>query len=121
MLAQAGAPLYKVASGELTNLPLIRLMAQKGLPIILSVGMASLGEIEAALNAIYDTGNRDVALLHCVANYPVDPANVHLRRITRLMQVFGVPVGYSDHTLAVWPASPRLPSALRSSKSIHAR
>lgn len=104
MLAEIGAPLYKVASGELTNLPLIRRMAQKGLPMVLSVGMASLGEIEAALGVIYASGNRHAALLHCVANYPADPGNVHLRRITRLRQVFGVPVGYSDHTLSIWPS-----------------
>jgi N,N'-diacetyllegionaminate synthase len=102
LLDKISVPLFKVASGEVTNLPLLRKMAEKGRPILVSVGMASLGEIETALNAIRETGNMQVALLHCVANYPASLEHVHLRRIGKLRQIFNVPVGYSDHTTSPW-------------------
>lgn len=104
LLEELGVQVFKVASGEVTNLPLIRKIAEKQHPIIMSVGMASLGEIEAALNAIRQTGNEQVALLHCVANYPTELADVNLRRMEKLRQVFDVPVGYSDHTISIWPS-----------------
>ena len=102
LLEELGVQVFKVASGEVTNLPLIRRMAEKHHPMIMSMGMASLGEIEAALNAIRRTGNNQVALLHCVANYPTELADVNLRRMEKLRQVFDVPVGYSDHTTSIW-------------------
>ena len=102
LLEELGVQVFKVASGEVTNLPLIRKMAGKQHPMIMSVGMASLGEIEAALNAIRQTGNEEIALLHCVANYPTELADVNLRRMEKLHQVFDVPVGYSDHTTSIW-------------------
>jgi N,N'-diacetyllegionaminate synthase len=102
MLNKLSVPLFKVASGEITNLPLLRRMAEKGQPILMSVGMASLGEIESAITAIRESGNTKVALLHCVANYPARFEDVHLKRIRKLRQIFNVPVGYSDHTTSPW-------------------
>ena len=101
-LNELDVPLFKIASGEVTNLPLLRATAEAGKPIIMSIGMATLGEIEAALEAIREAGNDRVVLMHCVANYPAKPGDVHLRRISKLRQVFGLPVGYSDHTTAPW-------------------
>ena len=88
-------PAYKIASGDLTNLPLLRHVAASEKPIILSTGMASLDEIERALAAV---GRTNVVLLHCVSIYPTPPAQANLRAILRLRECFGVPVGYSDHT-----------------------
>ncbi len=102
-LVRLGVPVLKIASGEVTNLPLIRRIAEAMKPIIMSVGMASLGEIEAALDVIRSTGNDEVVLMHCVANYPAELVDTHLRRIPKLRQVFGLPVGYSDHTISPWP------------------
>jgi sialic acid synthase SpsE len=102
LLHRLSVPVFKVASGEVTNLPLIRKMAQKGCPILMSVGMATLGEIESAIDVIQQTGNKQVALLYCVANYPAQLGNVHIRRIRKLRQIFNLPVGYSDHTTSPW-------------------
>ncbi|MGZ4965955.1 MAG: N-acetylneuraminate synthase family protein [Limisphaerales bacterium] len=101
-LSELGVGVFKIASGEVTNLPLIRATAETAKPIIMSVGMASLGEIENALQAINAAGNECVVLMHCVANYPAKSKDVHLRRIEKLREVFGTPVGYSDHTTAPW-------------------
>lgn len=102
LLDKLSVSVFKVASGEVTNLPLIKKMAEKGRPVLMSVGMATLGEIEAAIEAIRQTGNERVALLYCVANYPVQLENVHIRRINKLRQIFNLPVGYSDHTTSPW-------------------
>jgi N-acetylneuraminate synthase/N,N'-diacetyllegionaminate synthase len=102
LLNELSVTVFKIASGEVTNLPLIKTVAEHKRPIIMSVGMASLGEIEEAVDAIRAAGNEEAALMHCVANYPTEPADVHLRRIARLHQVFGLPVGYSDHTTTPW-------------------
>lgn len=99
LLVAMGAPVMKVASGEVTNLPLIRKMAETGLPLIMSVGMASLGEIEAAIEAASHGGCDQLALLHCVANYPAELKDTNLARMAELERTFGVPVGFSDHTV----------------------
>jgi len=93
-------PAFKIASGDLTDLPLIKYIAEKGKPIILSVGLGSLEEIREALEVIHSTETRDVALLHCVVNYPAEPDNVNLNVIKTLKQ-FHVPVGFSDHTMEI--------------------
>lgn len=98
LLYDLGVPAYKIASGDITNIPLLKYIAQKKLPIILSTGMANLGEIEEALNAIYSIGNKEVVLLHCVASYPTPLEEVNLRAIETLRQAFQVPIGFSDHT-----------------------
>lgn len=101
-------PAFKVASGDLTFLPLLERMAQKGKPILLSTGMASLEEIRAALDTIRRASGvsqgelrERVVLLHCVSSYPTAPEEANLRAIRRLRDEFGIPVGYSDHTLGI--------------------
>lgn len=100
-LDEAGAPAFKTGSGELTNLPLLEHIARKGKPVLVSTGMAYLGEVEAAVQAIRRVGNEQIVLLHCVSNYPADPADANLRAMHTLQQAFGVPVGYSDHTVGL--------------------
>lgn len=89
---------YKTPSGELTNLPYLQHIARNGKPMIVSTGMATLGEVEEAMASIESVGGSQVALLHCVSNYPADPATVNLRAMDTLSKAFGVPTGYSDHT-----------------------
>ena len=98
-LDELGVAAFKIASGEITNPPFLAHVARKGKPMIVSTGMACLGEVEMAVNAIWKAGNRDLILLHCVSNYPADPADVNLRAMHTLEVAFGMPVGYSDHTL----------------------
>lgn len=96
-----GVPAFKVASGEITNLPLLTHIARKGKPVLLSTGMSYLGEVEHAVQAIRGTGNNSLALFHCSGNYPTAAEDVNLRAMQTLSAVFGVPVGYSDHTLGI--------------------
>jgi N,N'-diacetyllegionaminate synthase len=100
-LADLGVPAFKIPSGEITNLSFLRHMARKGKPMIISTGMACLGEVEMAVHAVRETGNHDFVLLHCVSNYPADPADTNLRVMQTMAMAFGVPVGYSDHTLGI--------------------
>lgn len=100
-LIKLGVPALKIASFELVHLPLIRYAAKTGVPLILSTGMASLGDIERALEAALSGGARHVALMHCGSSYPLEPKDVHLAAIETLRRAFGVPVGYSDHTLGI--------------------
>lgn len=90
--------IYKIASAELVDLPLIRLVASTGKPVVLSTGMATLAEIDAALSAARGAGSGELVLLSCTAAYPADPAQSHLANIAVLREAFGVPVGLSDHT-----------------------
>jgi N,N'-diacetyllegionaminate synthase len=94
-------PAFKIASGEINNYPLLKHVSNKKKPIILSTGMSYLGEVEKAVNTIYLSGNRRVVLLHCVSNYPAAPEDVNLRAMSAMAAAFGVPVGYSDHTLGI--------------------
>ena len=96
-----GVPAFKIASFECIDLPLLRHAAGKGRPIVLSTGLASLGEIEEALEAIAGAGDPPVALLHCAVKYPAQPASANLAVMDTLRRAFRVPVGYSDHTLGV--------------------
>jgi len=104
LLANLNVSLFKIASGEITNLPLIKRMASLQKPMMISVGMATLGEIEEAITTILQTGNDNIVLLHCVANYPTDYENVNLRRMNTLKNIFQLPTGYSDHTTTIWPS-----------------
>jgi N,N'-diacetyllegionaminate synthase len=103
LLIELGLRRFKIPSGELTNLPFLRRIAATGAPIILSTGMATLGEIEAALNAIEQAGtSRDaVTVLHCTTEYPTAPGDVNLRAMATIRDAFGVAVGYSDHTRGI--------------------
>ena len=100
-LVELGVKALKVPSGDVTHLPLLKHIASKNLPIIMSTGMASLGEIEEAIETIYGTGNGQLILMHCVSWYPAAFADVNLRVMETLRQAFQVPTGYSDHTLGI--------------------
>ena len=98
-LDRLGVPAFKVASFELIDVPLLREIARHGKPIIASTGMASLEEIEEAVEVIRGSGGRDLALLKCTSGYPARPNEMHLRTIPDLSTRFDLPVGLSDHTL----------------------
>ncbi|MDY7034797.1 MAG: pseudaminic acid synthase [Thermodesulfobacteriota bacterium] len=98
-LEKMGVPMHKIASFELVDLPLIRYAAQKGKPLIMSTGMATLYEIDDAVKAIEDVGNRQMVLLKCVSAYPALPEEMNIRTIPDLKERFKCPVGLSDHTL----------------------
>lgn len=91
---------HKIASADLTNVPLLRAVASKGKPVLLSAGASDLGEIERAVTELDTYGATGIGLLHCVLNYPTPPANAYLQRITLLKQEWGdrCVIGYSDHT-----------------------
>jgi N,N'-diacetyllegionaminate synthase len=91
-------PAFKVPSGEAINHLFLEQIAAQGKPIILSTGMCSLLEVDEAVRLLQDAGANELALLHCVSNYPADPADANLRAMLTMEQAFGVPVGYSDHT-----------------------
>lgn len=101
LLYELDVPAFKVGSGEITNFPLLRHIAKKEKPIILSTGMSTLGEIEEALDVIRSEGVEDIILLHCVSNYPARIEDVNLRAMGTLKQAFKLPVGFSDHTLGI--------------------
>ena len=98
-LERYDVPVYKIASFELIDLPLIRYVASKGKPLIMSTGMATIGEIDAAVTAARDAGAAGIALLRCNSGYPADPAEMDLRAIPVMADLWQVPVGLSDHTL----------------------
>ena len=97
-LAELGVPAMKIASFELVDLPLIRKAAGAGVPVILSCGMATYGEIEDALGAVAEAGNDSVALLRCASLYPAPAEIMNLRAMGTMREAFGVPVGLSDHS-----------------------
>jgi N-acetylneuraminate synthase len=97
-LDQLGVPAFKVASGEVTNTPLLARVARTGKPIILSTGMAYLAEVQDAVAVLRASGNDALIVLHCVSDYPADPADANLRAMATMREALGVPVGYSDHT-----------------------
>lgn len=101
MLAELGVAAFKIPSGEITNLPFLSAVAAWQRPIILSTGMATEAEVRTAVECLRASGNGQLALLHCVSNYPAEPADVNLRAMPAMASLFGVPVGFSDHTLGI--------------------
>ena len=99
-LESLGAPAYKVASFEATDLPLIEYIAKKGKPVILSTGMATLSEIEEAITCIQATGNTDIVVLHCVSGYPTPVEQMNIATVKDLAERFDCVVGLSDHSLS---------------------
>lgn len=97
-LDDIGVPIFKISSGELTNIPLLKHIAKKKKPIILSTGMATLGEIDEALSTLTKEGSEEIILLHCVTNYPAKMEEVNLNVIKTLKCCYKLPVGFSDHT-----------------------
>ena len=109
-LISIGMSAIKVASGEITNLPLLEKMARiscaSDLPVYISSGMSTLGDVEAALKVFLDEGvkRESITLLHCLSSYPAPEGEVNLRAINTLRVAFGCKVGYSDHTLGTTAA-----------------
>ena len=98
-----GMDYMKVPSGELTNLPYLRKIAQQKIPVIMSTGMCTLGEVEAALTVLEQNGLSDdeISLLHCNTEYPTPFVDVNLKAMVAMKECFGLRVGYSDHTKGI--------------------
>lgn len=103
MLVDLGLDNIKIPSGEITNLPLLRYMTRLGMPVMLSTGMACLGEIEAAIEVIEASGTPRnlITVLHCTTEYPTPMVDVNLHAMVSMKNAFGVEVGYSDHTSGI--------------------
>ncbi len=99
LLDDLDVPAMKVASMDLNHPLLLRSVAATGRPVLLSTGMGTLADIDRALAVLRDAGSGKVVLLHCVSIYPPDPDDINLRNIPMLERTFGLPVGFSDHTL----------------------
>jgi N,N'-diacetyllegionaminate synthase len=104
LLEGIGAGAFKVGSDDLVHTPFLRYVAGKGKPIIISTGMADAADIDRAVAAVTSTGNRQLAILHCVSLYPTPPEQVNLRRMTALEQRYPFPVGFSDHSFGITAA-----------------
>jgi len=100
-LESMNVPVHKVASFELVDIPLIEKMARTGKPLILSTGMATLGEIQEAVRAARSAGASELVLLKCTSAYPAPPDEMNLRTIAELAHGFSVPAGLSDHTMGI--------------------
>jgi N,N'-diacetyllegionaminate synthase len=91
-------PAFKIASGDITHVPLIRHIASKGKPVLLSTGMSYLSEVADAIYAIRSAGAKEIVLMHCVSSYPAMPAQMNLRALQTMQSYFELPVGLSDHS-----------------------
>ena len=100
-LATLDMPVWKIPSGEITNLPYLEKVAALKKPLILSTGMSALSEIEDALRVLEEGGSEDITLLHCNTEYPTPMRDVNLLAMRDLREQFGLPVGFSDHTLGI--------------------
>ncbi|MCH9735029.1 MAG: N-acetylneuraminate synthase [Actinomycetia bacterium] len=99
MLERIGVQAYKIASTDTANIPFLRYLGAKGIPVILSTGMSTLGEVEEAVAALEASGaGGGIGILQCTSEYPAPLNEVNLRSIATLRQAFGYPVGFSDHT-----------------------
>jgi N-acetylneuraminate synthase len=101
LLSDINVPVLKIPSGEITNLPLLKYVANLHIPLIISTGMSTLGEVKLAVDTINETGNQELILLHCVSNYPAADNESNLKAIDTLHENFKVPVGFSDHSLGI--------------------
>jgi N,N'-diacetyllegionaminate synthase len=99
MLEELDVPFFKIASMDVVYLPFLKYVARKLRPMVISTGMSTLAEIEQAVETVRREGNDQIVLLHCIAIYPPEYDTIHLRNIEMLQQTFGVPVGFSDHSL----------------------
>ena len=98
LLIQLDVPAFKIPSGEITNIPALKKIAQQKKPVILSTGMSTLDEVRDSVVCLREHGCTDIILLHCTTSYPAPLESVHLRAMDTLRNVFRCPVGYSDHT-----------------------
>ena len=97
-LVDLGIPFIKIGSGDIGNIPYLRYMGTKKMPVILSTGMSTLGEVEISIQALREGGAKNIKLLHCTTNYPCPYNDVNLKAMDTLKTAFGLDVGYSDHT-----------------------
>lgn len=100
-LIELGIPFIKLGSGDLGNISYLRAIGAKKMPVILSTGMGTLADVERSVQALREGGATDITLLHCTTNYPCPYENVNLRAMDTLATAFGLPVGYSDHTMGI--------------------
>ena len=99
LLEELNSPIYKIASFEITDIPLIEYTASKGKPMIISTGIADIKDIELAIETCKKVGNTDITILKCTSAYPADPKDANLLTIPDIVNRFGVKSGLSDHTL----------------------
>ena len=99
MLVELGVGAIKVASGDLIHYPLLKHIASRGMPVILSTGMSHLSEVDEARRLLYDSGCPGMVLLHCVSRYPAEPGDLNLLAMIHLADAFDEPVGFSDHSV----------------------
>jgi N-acetylneuraminate synthase/N,N'-diacetyllegionaminate synthase len=100
-LLKLGIPFIKIGSSEITNIPYLREMGSKKMPIILSTGMSYLSDVGNAIRIIQKAGSNDISVLHCTTNYPCPYDEVNLDSMNTLKAAFKLPVGYSDHTVGI--------------------
>ncbi|WP_282115638.1 pseudaminic acid synthase [Cellulophaga baltica] len=100
-LETLSCPIYKIASFEITDIPLIEYVAKKGKPIIISTGIATIEDIELAIKTCKDAGNDDITILKCTSAYPAEPEDANILTIPDIMKRFNVKSGLSDHTLGI--------------------
>jgi len=98
-LCSLGMPVIKIGSGDISNVPLLRYMAKKNQPVILSTGMCDIKDVQDALDVLYSENCVDIALLHCTTEYPAPKNEVNLKAMLTLKEKFGLPIGLSDHTV----------------------
>ena len=103
LLAELNVPLFKIPSGEITNLPYLRHIGKRGKPIIMSTGMSTLDEVHNALNILIESGaeKEQITILHCNTEYPTPMKDVNLKAMLTIKDELGVNIGYSDHTLGI--------------------
>jgi N,N'-diacetyllegionaminate synthase len=103
LLNELGIDVFKIPSGEMTNLPYLEKIAGLGKPVILSTGMCTIGDVERAYNVFIEGGiaQKDLSILHCNTEYPTPMVDVNLKAMNTLGQAFDVKYGYSDHTLGI--------------------
>jgi sialic acid synthase SpsE len=104
LLAEIDVPAFKIASGDLTNHPLLKYVGHFGLPVILSTGMSFMDEVRKSREILLESGCSDLVLLHCVSRYPTPPEELNLGAITALQAEFPEVIGFSDHTEGTWAA-----------------
>jgi len=99
ILLKCDVPFFKIASMDINNIQLLNYVADKDRPVILSTGMATLGEIDNAVNFLSKNGCKEMALLHCISIYPPLFEDINLNNILMLQKAFGLPIGFSDHSI----------------------
>lgn len=97
-LVELGVSFIKVSSGDITNIPFLRYIGQKKIPVVLSTGMSQLSDVDIAVRTLQESGSADITLLHCTTDYPCPYDSVNLKAMNTLSSAFQLPVGYSDHT-----------------------